>query len=118
LRLFTLTLPLTAIGFWNAVIGLIIMRTSADPATTLCPPLADANDQHPIRSRTALLSCIRNEDPQPSAQPGPDDRRPGRCRAGEHFERSMLSDSDWPEVIAAEEARAAELAARWHGACS
>jgi len=113
---FTITLPWTTLGFWNAVIGLIILRTSADPAAKVCPPLADTDDQTPILTRTALLSCIRNEDPDSVAR-NLDLMIDGLvgAGAGEHFEVFMLSDSDWPEVIAAEEARAAELAARWHG---
>ncbi len=62
ITLFSITLPWTAVGFWNAVIGLIIMRSSTDPAATVCPPLADATDGSLICTRTALLSCIRNED--------------------------------------------------------
>jgi len=113
---FTITLPWTVLGFWNAVIGLIIMRTSADPATKVCPPLADAHDQTPIHTRTALLSCIRNEDPDTVAR-NLDLMIDGLvgAGAGEHFEVFLLSDSDWPEVIAVEEARAGEIAARWHG---
>ena len=45
IALFTLTLPWTAIGFWNAVIGLVIMRTASDPARAVCPPLLDAADR-------------------------------------------------------------------------
>ena len=59
---FALTLPWTVIGFWNAVIGLLLMRLTADPARVACPPLVDAADRSPITTRTALLSCIRNED--------------------------------------------------------
>ncbi len=114
--LFTLTLPWTAIGFWNAVIGLVIMRTAQDPARAVCPPLLDAADQTPITTRTALLSCIRNEDPRTVGR-NLDLMIDGLVRAGvgDRFEVFVLSDSDWPEVIAAETARVAELAERWHG---
>ena len=57
LACFALTLPWTAIGFWNALIGLVILRRQ--------PPMASfegAVGPAPIQGRTALLSCIRNED--------------------------------------------------------
>jgi len=116
ITLFSITLPWTAVGFWNAVIGLIIMRSNDDPAFTVCPPLADATDRSLVDTRTALLSCIRNEDTEAVGRnlnlmiEGLVD-----AGAGEHFEVFVLSDSDWPEVIAAEQALAAELAGRWHG---
>lgn len=116
IALFTTTLPWTAIGFWNAVIGFVLMRTAADPATTVCPPLARAAGHEPISTRTALLSCIRNEDPE----------RVGRnldlmisglvdADVGNRFAVFVLSDSNRPEIIAAEEARVAELTERWQG---
>jgi len=114
--LFTLTLPWTAIGFWNAVIGLVILRTARDPARAVCPPLLDAADRGPITARTALLSCIRNEDPRTVGR-NLDLMIDGLVRSGvgERFEVFVLSDSDWPEVIAAETARVTELTERWHG---
>ncbi|MGB5834062.1 MAG: glucans biosynthesis glucosyltransferase MdoH [Thiohalocapsa sp.] len=114
--LFATTIPWAAIGFWNAVIGLSIMRTACDAGSAVCPPLADATDRSPITTRTALLSCIRNEDPQTVGR-NLDLMIDGLTGAGvaEHFQVFVLSDSDWPEVIAAEEARVAELSDRWHG---
>jgi membrane glycosyltransferase len=60
--LFAMTVPFNAIAFWNAVIGLILMRTKTDLATAINPQLADASDRSPVTAQTALLSCIRNED--------------------------------------------------------
>ena len=37
LVLFAVTLPWMVAGFWNAVIGFIIMRFSADPAAAVLP---------------------------------------------------------------------------------
>ena len=117
--LFTITLPWTAIGFWNAVIGFVIMRRFQDPASAVCPPLVDATDQTPMTTRTALLSCIRNEDPRTVGRNL--DQMIGALvdvGVGDHFEVFVLSDSDWPEVIAAETARVAELSDRWQGRLS
>jgi membrane glycosyltransferase len=113
---FAITLPWTVIGFWNALIGLILMRFTADPAQAVCPPLLAADDRQPIRSSTALLSCIRNEDAVQVA-------RNLDCMieelvdtgVAEHFHVYVLSDSTWPEVIAAEDAQIGRLADRWRG---
>ena len=107
---FALTLPWTAVGFWNAVIGLALMRLAPAPPETneQAPPTAT------IRSRTAILSCIRNEDTETVA------RNLDRMIAGlaatpesHRFEVWVLSDSTWPECIDAEEAFSARLQARW-----
>ena len=37
LGLFAITLPWMVAGFWNAVIGFVIMRFSADPAAAVMP---------------------------------------------------------------------------------
>ena len=37
IALFAVTLPWIVIGFWNAVIGLLIMRCARDPVATVFP---------------------------------------------------------------------------------
>ncbi|MBO6754747.1 MAG: glucans biosynthesis glucosyltransferase MdoH [Roseibium sp.] len=61
LMCFIVTLPWTIIGFLNAVIGLSIMRLAKDPVQAVCP-IAPGNRSAPLTSKTALLSCIRDED--------------------------------------------------------
>jgi membrane glycosyltransferase len=114
--LFALTVPFNAIGFWNGVIGFTLARQSPDLARAICPALADVNDRSPISTSTALLSCIRNEDPTTVGR-NLDIMIEALVAAGaaEHIHVYVLSDSDWPEVIAAEEARIAALAEHWHG---
>lgn len=117
LVLFALTLPWTAIGFWNAVIGFLLMQFSRDPVAVVAPDLdlGEADDQ--IVSSTALLICIRNEDTQLI-------RRnlewmldaliaTGQAR---HFHLYMLSDSNQPEIAAAEVQAAAALSQRFESA--
>ncbi len=58
---FVATLPWTAIGFWNAVIGLLVMRFSKDPVAAVCP-IAGGDASADLLGSTAILSCIRNED--------------------------------------------------------
>ncbi len=114
--LFALTVPFNAIAFWNAVVGLWLMRTSPDLARAVCPALLDAGDRGPIIASTAILSCIRNEDAATVGR-NLDLMIEGLVEAGVagQFHVYVLSDSDWPECIAAEASRMAELADRWHG---
>ena len=61
---FLLSLPWIVIGFWNGVIGFLLLRFSADPlaATAPCATLAGPDD--PIVARTALVMCVRHEAPE------------------------------------------------------
>lgn len=61
LACFMVTLPWTIIGFWNAVIGLLIMRLTKDPVKAVCP-IEPGDLKKPVTSSTALLSCIKDED--------------------------------------------------------
>ncbi len=114
--LFALTVPFNAIAFWNAVVGLGLQRGKDDLATALCPRLTDPTDRSPITTSTAILSCIRNEDAATVGR-NLDLMLEGLVEAGVagDFHVYVLSDSDWPEVIAAEEARVDALAERWSG---
>ena len=62
--LFVTTLPWIVIGFWNAVIGFIIIRCAADPAAAVFPASARVTGSEPITASTAVLVCIRNEPPE------------------------------------------------------
>ena len=113
---FAATLPWTVIGFWNAVVGLVVMRGNADPGRALCPALVEEDDTSPITTRTALISCIRNEDAALVARNV--DRMIAEladANASQHFSVYVLSDSTWPEVIEAEERCCAQLSERWRG---
>src|ERR1700716_1546010 len=59
--LFAVTLPWSVIGFWNATIGLFIMR-AANPAAVVTPVSARVRGDAPITAKTAILWCVRNED--------------------------------------------------------
>jgi membrane glycosyltransferase len=65
--LFAVTLPWYVIGFWNATIGLLIMRFARDPVATVVPAAARVTGNEPITASTAVLVCIRNEPPQRAA---------------------------------------------------
>lgn len=114
LLLFGLTLPWTTIGFWNAVIGFALMSFSRDPAGKVAPHLHSIKGDEPITTPTALLICIRNEDPERLAR-NLGLMLDGLVVTGEArwFHLYMLSDSNRADIIAAEEQLAGLLAARY-----
>ena len=61
--LFAVTLPWIVVGFWNAMIGFLIMRFAADPVAAVVPGAAGIRGDEPITASTAILLCIRNEVP-------------------------------------------------------
>jgi membrane glycosyltransferase len=63
LVLFALTLPWMVVGFWNAIIGLILCQCYKDPTTVVLPASMQVNDSVPLAQSTAILLCIRNESP-------------------------------------------------------
>ena len=114
LALFALTLPWTTIGFWNAVIGFMVMTFSRDPARTVAPDLCDVPDDAPVDTTTALLVCIRNEDTR-RLQRNLEWMLNGLVATGHAraFHLYMLSDSDEPGIAEAEAATAAALSSRF-----
>jgi membrane glycosyltransferase len=63
LVLFSFTLPWMAVGFWNAIIGLLLCQCYKDPTTVVLPASMQVNDSAPLTHSTAILVCIRNESP-------------------------------------------------------
>ena len=83
--LFAVTLPWYVIGFWNATIGLTIMRLAADPVAAVTPVAGRVRGDEPITSSTAILLCIRNE-------PSERGRTPARAVA----RRARRTRRRWP----------------------
>jgi membrane glycosyltransferase len=111
---FAITLPWTAVGFWNATIGLALMLGARDPAAVAAPVALLGRDDAPIDTRTAVLVCIRNEDPQRL------ERNAGELLAGlaalpeaSRLSVFLLSDSDRPDIVGQEGVVAATLAQRF-----
>ncbi len=115
--LFALTLPWTAIGFWNAVIGFSLMHLSRDPVSVVAPDLHLDGGDDPILSSTALLICIRNEDTQ-LIRRNLEWMLDALVATGQaqHFHLYMLSDSNQPEIAATEAQAAAALSQRFGSA--
>src|SRR5215475_1029297 len=63
LVLFAVILPWMVAGFWNAVIGFIIMRFASDPAAAVLPATSLVCGDEPVTASTAIMLCIRNELP-------------------------------------------------------
>ena len=116
LALFVVTLPWYVIGFWNATIGLLIMRFARDPVAAVTPVAGRVRGNEPITASTAILLCIRNEPPERVArllEPMMDAL--AARGVGARFHVYVLSDTSRTEIAAAESARFAALATAWDG---
>ena len=114
LGLFALTLPWMVVGFWNAIIGLLICQCVKDPITFILPKNMQVRDTLPITSSTAILLCIRNESPARllrNLQAMLEDI--AQDQLGSFFHVFVLSDTN--EVSIAEEERASfeEMRKNW-----
>jgi membrane glycosyltransferase len=114
--LFAVTLPWYVIGFWNASIGLAIMRFARDPVAAVTPVAGRVRGDEPITSSTAILLCIRNEPPERAAGLLTPMLEGLAARGvGAHFHVYVLSDTSLPAVAAAEDRCFAALAETWRG---
>jgi membrane glycosyltransferase len=113
--LFAITLPWSVIGFWNATIGLFIMR-SADPVAAVTPVSARVRGDEPITAKTAILWCVRNEGTERVIR-NIEPMMEGLAASGaaDKFHVFILSDTNYPEIAAIEEPRFAALKAKWEG---
>lgn len=97
--------PWTVVGFWNSVIGLWLLHSHKDPMGAVAPYASAGDVPTPITIKTAVFMTLRNEDPA---------RATRRLRIvkesidatgeGAAFSYFVLSDTNRPEVAAAEEA--------------
>ncbi|GAA0780149.1 hypothetical protein GCM10009077_24810 [Roseibium denhamense] len=112
---FMVTLPWTIIGFWNAVIGLLVMRLASDPAAAACP-ITKADPKAPVTSSTALLSCVRDEDVG-ELEIKLNAMAANLVRSGfqNHFSLYVLSDSSQDAIAREERDMANRLRDRYSG---
>ncbi len=114
--MFAVTLPWYVIGFWNATIGLLIMRFARDPVAAVTPVAGRVRGDEPITASTAIFLCIRNEAPERAARLLEPMLEGLAARGvGGRFHVYVLSDTSEAEIAAAERARFAALAAAWNG---
>ena len=87
-------------AFWTAIAGFII-RLSGHPRAFMHP---DDVEGQPVKSRTALVMCVYNEDPQHFAA-GVDAIWTSLMKMPEqaHFDFFILSDTRKPEIAVEEE---------------
>ncbi|MTW17589.1 glucans biosynthesis glucosyltransferase MdoH [Rhodoplanes serenus] len=114
--LFAVTLPWTVIGFWNAVIGFLILRFADDPVAAVLPGVARVAPDAAIAGSTAILLCVRNEPPERVVR----NLRPlvaglAGSPYADRFHVYVLSDTSDPAIAVAEEAAFAGLAAEHDG---
>jgi len=112
--MFAVTLPWSVIGFWNATIGLALMRFSDNPVAAVTPVSARVRGDEPITCKTAVLWCVRNEDTERVIR-NIEPMMAGLVAAdvARQFHVFILSDTNYPEIAEVEEPRFAALAARW-----
>jgi membrane glycosyltransferase len=114
LALFAITLPWMVAGFWNAVIGFLIVGFSADPIAAIMPVAARIRGDEPVTASTAILLCIRNELPERmvrNLEPMLAGLDAAGC--GERFHLYVLSDTSDAAIAGSEEASFAALTLRW-----
>lgn len=114
LCLFALTTPWLAVGFWNATIGLLVMRGARDPSGLLIPEAARSLDRPAITASTAIVMCVRNEAP-PRVVHNLETMMAELVATGAAgcFHVYVLSDTDQAALAVAEEQAFGDLAARW-----
>jgi membrane glycosyltransferase len=110
LALFVIGLPWTLIGFWNAAVGFLIMRFSADPVAFTNPALRFTPKDSPIVTRTAVCLAVRHEDvAQVFARLDAIVSDVAGTPWANAFDFHVLSDSARPEFATAEELAFARL---------
>jgi membrane glycosyltransferase len=116
LVMFAVTLPWTVIGFWNATIGLAIMRFCRDPIATVTPAVTRLRGDEPIVASTAILVCIRNEPPARVVRNlTPMIEGLVASGHGDRFHLYVLSDTSEREIAEGEEAAFLALRDQWRG---
>ncbi|MEP3279755.1 MAG: glucans biosynthesis glucosyltransferase MdoH [Stappiaceae bacterium] len=113
---FAITLPWLVIGFWNAILGLLLMRFAKDPVAAVNPMVSALDADLPIKASTAILSCIRNEDTATVSR-NLDSMLAGLAQAGmsrrEKFTLYVLSDTSEADIALEEERVFEDLKTRW-----
>ncbi|HEY2684369.1 MAG TPA: glycosyltransferase family 2 protein, partial [Steroidobacteraceae bacterium] len=115
LVLLAVVLPWMVAGFWNAVIGFVILRFAADPAAEVLPAIKRVRGDESIIASTAILLCIRNEPPARiirNLEPMLAGLVVSGC--GDRFHLYVLSDTNDGDIAATEDTSFSELAQRWH----
>jgi membrane glycosyltransferase len=114
--LYAVNIPWSAIGVWTALIGFVVMRSSADAPAAVMPAMRLVKGDEPITSSTAILMCIRNEDPARvfrNAGLIMDGLIEAGHAAGFHF--YLLSDTNTDDIARLEEQASEKLVGEFAG---
>lgn len=104
MAIYLIGLPWTLLGFWNSVIGFVILRFARDPVGYTNPAIRRTPKDSPIVTRTAVCLCVRNEDVAAAfARLRTMIESVAATGQGRHFDFHVLSDTSRPEVAEAEE---------------
>jgi len=116
LLLFGLTMPWAVIGFWNGIIGFIIMRFARDPVAAVNPAAIHGRGDAPITASTAITIFVRNELPTRVIR-NLDAMMRELSAAGvaDKFHLYVLSDTSLPDIATKEEESFAAFANEWRG---
>jgi membrane glycosyltransferase len=112
--LLALILPWMVAGFWNAMIGFVIIRFAADPAAEVLPAVKRVRGDEPIMASTAILLCVRNEPPARiirNLEPMLAGLDASGC--GKRFHLYVLSDTNDANFTANEETSFSGMSQRW-----
>lgn len=108
--------PWTIMGLWNAVLGLWLLHGTRDGIARAAPHLAAGEGRAPIHLTTGVAMTLRNEDPDRALERLAVMREALNATGwGAQFRFHVLSDTDDPEIAAAEEAAMARLSDRLSG---
>jgi membrane glycosyltransferase len=119
LVLFTVTLPWSVVGFWNAIIGFLIMSGCRDPVATVNPLAACIRSDERVTALTAILMCVRDETPdQVTRNLTPLLDGLVAAHVAHLFHLYVLSDTSDPETIVGEEACFSAFIAKWRDTIS
>lgn len=102
---FVSTLPWVSLGFWNSILGFIILRAVKDPVGFVTPGIRKIRGDEDIAGRVAIAMTIRNESTR-EALARIKVLKTELDQTDQHarFDYHVLSDTSEPEIAAEEEA--------------
>ncbi len=107
---FAVAAPWSVLGVWNAILGVILLQRPKQALAAVAPFAEGLDAQAPLRSKTAVLMTIRNEDPARAfARLAAVKASLDATGQGAAFSYFVLSDTSEAQVARAEE----EAHERW-----
>ena len=96
---FAVVLPWSVLGFWNSLIGFLLLRFVKNPLDNVAPFARAGDRATAITLRTAIVLTLRNEDPfRAIARLKTIKTSLDRTGLGDHFSYFILSDTSDPLI--------------------